>query len=108
MNWSVDNLKSAHDHCFGNQTELNNSDQALCIACNHVFSTLLIHEWIVTGKGEEPTGFCPACTFDTLIGDAAPFPISDLRFGAAINKIYFDEPYPTSEQWNKIENAPNK
>lgn len=103
MIWPVKTLEIAHDHCFGNQLELQKSKQVLCIACNHVFPTSLIGEWVKTGEQEGPTGFCPACGLDTLLGDASPFPISDLSFGAAINTKYFDEPYPTSEQWNALE-----
>jgi hypothetical protein len=104
MTWPIQTLEEAHEHCFANERELLSSERALCIACAHVFPVSLVSEWLVMeGEGSNRTGFCPVCSFDTLIGDAAPFPVLDVNFGLALNKKYFDVPHGTAEQWNAIE-----
>lgn len=68
-------LVLAHQNCRCNRTQLRKSDMCGCFQCGEIFkpSHLLSEDW--TDDGE--TALCPFCGMDSVIGDAAGFPISD-------------------------------
>lgn len=65
----------AHEHCRHNRVTLRKSDLCGCYQCGEIFkpSHLQAEDW--TDGGE--TALCPYCGMDSVIGDAAGFPISD-------------------------------
>ncbi len=68
-------LVLAHQNCRHNRTLLRKSDLCGCYQCGEIFkpSVLQPEDW--TDGGE--TALCPHCGMDSVIGDAAGFPISD-------------------------------
>lgn len=68
-------LVLAHQNCRHNRALLRKSDFCGCYQCGEIFkpSCLLAEDW--TDGGE--TALCPYCGMDSIIGDAAGFPISE-------------------------------
>ncbi len=96
MSYSAEFLDEVHEHCFGNEEELRASSNACCIACVQTFDTSLVEEWT------RQTGWCPVCTFDTLVGDASGYPIAERDFVLAMNKKFFQEPLGSEEAWKEL------
>ncbi len=65
----------AHEHCRKNRETLRKSDLCGCYQCGVIFkpSVLQPEDWMDGGE----TALCPYCGMDSVIGDAAGFPISD-------------------------------
>jgi hypothetical protein len=74
-------LKAAHKHCFLNKEELLKSEICGCFDCLKIFKPSEITEWHYeshTRSGATGyTAFCPFDGFDTIIGSASGYPITE-------------------------------
>lgn len=80
-------LEAAHKHCTNNRPELASSTVAGCFHCLAIYEPATIDEW-VDEAGD--TAICPMCDIDSVIGDAAGFPIND-EFLAAMHARWFEQ-----------------
>ena len=78
-------IGEAHAHCGNNRAELMRSEKAGCFYCCEIFGASFVDDWI----DEDTTALCPKCRIDSVIGDAAGFPITDAAFLKAMNKVWF-------------------
>ena len=60
-------------------------DNCGCFNCGEIFSSSEITDYVSDG---EPTALCPYCHIDSVIGDAAGFPITP-KFLKAMYKRWF-------------------
>jgi hypothetical protein len=86
-------LEAAHKHCTNNRPELAKSTVAGCFYCLAVYEPAMIDEWI---DQAEDTAICPKCSIDSVIGDAAGFPI-DEEFLAAMHERWFEQSVPLDD-----------
>ena len=77
--------KQAHDCSIRNKEQLEKSEKCGCFNCGKIFSPSEITDYVSDG---EPTALCPYCHIDSVIGDAAGFPITP-RFLKDMNKRWF-------------------
>jgi len=77
--------KQAHDCSIRNKEQLEKSEKCGCFNCGEIFSSSEITDYVSDG---EPTALCPYCHIDSVIGDAAGFPITP-RFLKDMNKRWF-------------------
>jgi hypothetical protein len=75
----------AHSHSSNNRGELTASDKVGCFYCCEIYSPTLIEEWV----DDDTTAMCPKCGIDSVIGDAAGFPVTDKAFLKAMNEAWF-------------------
>ena len=75
---------AAHKHCIRHQEEVEQSTMCGCFYCLEIFPK----EDIVWGRYEETTGSCPHCGIDSVIPDAAGYPITK-SFLAGMNQRWF-------------------
>ena len=68
-------LAAAHDASSNHEDVIRRSDFCGCFYCLKTFATSEIVEWV-----EEPSGgrtaVCPHCGIDSVLGDAAGFPLT--------------------------------
>ena len=107
MSFDTTYLEAAHEHCFGNEREVRESERACCIACAMAFEAKLATEATRQHGDDLPTVYCPVCTFDTVVGDKSGYPVGDASFVAAMNQIYFTEPLGSDGAWKELLSAPN-
>ena len=82
--YDTDALAEAHVHTLHNRAEIVQSQNVRCICCLATMPADTVTDYIDGG----PTALCPACGTDTLIGDAAPFPLDDKLF-RQLHRHYF-------------------
>jgi hypothetical protein len=87
MDFTFEYLSSAHQHSFGNEKEIMQSNSCGCFYCMKIFPPSEITEWI--GDKPFPTALCPYCIIDAVIGDKSGFPITDSEFLTAIHNRFF-------------------
>ena len=68
-------LEEALDASFQNRRILEKSKKCACICCNNIFSPTEIEEWCHDRDGD--TAVCPYCEIDSVIGDAAGYPLTE-------------------------------
>ncbi len=68
-------LEEAHDASFQNRRILEKSKKCACFFCNNIFSPAEIEEWCHDRDGD--TAVCPYCEIDSVIGDAAGYPLTE-------------------------------
>ncbi len=66
-------LKKAHEACFQNKRILEKSKKCACFCCNNIFLPEEIEKWC----DDNNTALCPYCQVDSVIGDAAGYPLSE-------------------------------
>ena len=86
MTFTVQYLKQAHRACFQNQEILKTSRQCACFFCNNLFPACEITEWCCDAQGN--TALCPYCGIDSVIGDAAKYPLTP-EFILAMHRYWF-------------------
>ncbi len=86
MAFTVQYLKEAHRACFQNQEILKTSRQCACFFCNNLFPACEITEWCCDAQGN--TALCPYCGIDSVIGDAAGYPLTP-EFILAMHRYWF-------------------
>lgn len=86
MRSSETSLVAAHKHCAHHEDEIVRSTVCGCFYCLGVFPSSEIEDWL---DDEPRTALCPRCGIDSVIGDAAPFPISEKDFLGAMNVYWF-------------------
>ena len=77
--------KQAHDCSIRNKKQLEKSEKCGCFNCGKIFPPSEITDYVSDG---EPTALCPYCHIDSVIGDAAGFPITP-KFLKDMNKRWF-------------------
>ena len=77
--------KQAHDCSIRNKEQLEKSEKCGCFNCGEIFPPSEITDYVSDG---EPTALCPYCHTDSVIGDAAGFPITP-KFLREMNKRWF-------------------
>lgn len=75
---------AAHKHCIRHRREVNQSTLCGCFYCLEIFPA----EEIVWGVYEATTGACPECGIDSVIPDAAGYPITK-SFLKEMNQRWF-------------------
>lgn len=83
--YSDEYMDEARKHIVHNKTEILNSFECTCFYCGFTFNPQKEPDhlfWTDTNdkKGKEPTGCCPMCQLDFLIGNASGFPVTDKTF----------------------------
>lgn len=81
--------QEAHRHSSLHRAELSRSSNCGCFHCGSVFPPSEIREWIdrdPAGVGQ--TALCPKCGIDSIIGEAAGFPI-ELEFLTKMRAFWF-------------------
>jgi hypothetical protein len=78
-------MDEASKHMVHNKTEILESTACTCFYCGFTFNPqtdLNSLFWTDTRNknGKEPTGCCPSCQLDFLIGSASGFPVTDKTF----------------------------
>lgn len=68
----VGDIIEARKHSRNNREEITHSHTCGCFHCRKRFNPAEITDWI---EGEK-TAVCPVCGVDSIIGDAAGFPIT--------------------------------
>ena len=81
-------LEEAHDASFQNRRILEKSKKCACFFCNNIFSPAEIEEWCHDRDGD--TAVCPYCEIDSVIGDAAVYPLTE-DFIIQMNLYWFGE-----------------
>ena len=84
-----DELNLAHDHCYGNRSEVLASEVCGCFSCLEIFLPTDIVKWteeyepplfegnVLTARPKiEPTAICPKCDIDSVIGSRSGYPIT--------------------------------
>lgn len=74
MSQSMPDYDAAHEHSTHHRQEVNQSEQCGCFYCLNIFPA----EETVWGVYSEETGACPECGIDSVIPDAAGYPITDV------------------------------
>ena len=77
-------LKKAHKACFQNRTILTQSKKCACFFCNNIFPFAEIENWC----DDNTTALCPCCGVDSVIGDAAGYPLIP-DFILAMHRYWF-------------------
>lgn len=80
-------VERAHKHSFQSRLELESSSLVGCFYCLAVYPPAAIHRWTDDGV----TAICPECGIDSVIGDAAGYPLTK-RFLGAMNDRWFGMP----------------
>lgn len=84
MKISMQVLKKAHEACFQNRKILKQSKKCACFYCNNIFSPAEIEIWC----DGNTTALCPYCGIDSVIGDAAKYPLIP-EFILAMHRYWF-------------------
>ena len=62
---------------FFNEAVIKGSTICGCFSCGSIFPADTVNHWVTDiGSGKSATALCPACTMDTVIGDASGFPVT--------------------------------
>jgi hypothetical protein len=77
-------LISAHDASSLHRSAVERSARCGCFYCLHVFSPDAIVEW----TDDDQTAICPHCGIDSVLPEAAGFPI-DKEFLSAMQAHWF-------------------
>lgn len=80
----VGDVIEARKHSRDNREEVTRSHTCGCFHCRKRFNPAEITDWIE----EEKTAVCPGCGVDSIIGDAAGFPIT-VSLLKAMNAYWF-------------------
>lgn len=79
-------VKAALKHAVNNEDEINASDECGCFHCLEVFSKDEIDEWV---EGEDGmSAVCPKCSVESVIGDAAGFPLTEELLDALRQEMF--------------------
>ncbi len=83
--YSDEYMDEAHEHIAHNKSEILNSTACACFYCGFTFNPqkdLDCLFWTDTNdkEGRDPTGCCPKCQLDFLMGSASGFPVTDKTF----------------------------
>lgn len=95
MELTVQYLKQAHRACFQNQEILKASRQCACFFCNNIFPANEVTAWCHDAQGD--TALCPYCGIDSVIGDAAGYPLTP-EFILAMHRHWFGLARPMGEK----------
>lgn len=72
-----DILEAAHKHSSKHREEVLASTTCGCFYCQTTFPPRAIKEWVDLGQNPAgETALCPNCGIDSVIGDAAGFPLT--------------------------------
>jgi hypothetical protein len=82
-------ILEAHKHSIRNEEELSRSGQAGCFNCCQSYDTAQVTEWTLE-RDERRTALCPKCGIDSVIGDAAGYPVTDLAWLKEMCAHWFD------------------
>jgi hypothetical protein len=89
VNFDTSLLEAAHKKSIFNKSEILKSNLCGCFSCLKIYPTVEIKEWVDEGEGKKQTPLCPYCSIDSVLGDASPFPITDIEFLKAMQKRWF-------------------
>jgi hypothetical protein len=78
-------LSLAHDHCFKNRKEVEQSASCGCFHCKKTFASSEIEDW--TDEGE--TALCPKCGLDAVLGDKGVSRAADEDFLRQMRRQWF-------------------
>jgi len=88
-------LTAAHKTSWQNKGLLSKSRKCGCFSCIRIFEPSLIYDWSDQPKDEEllgeilATAWCPYCFIDSIIPEAAGFPIKK-ELLCSMNSNFFD------------------
>lgn len=68
-------FERAHEASRANRSVLSRSKVCGCFHCGQRFKFKAIRDWEPNPEGDD-TAKCPACKFDSVIGDASGFPVT--------------------------------
>ncbi len=79
-------LLTAHKHASNNEDEIGASEECACFHCLETFPKEEIEDWVEGETGN--TAVCPRCDVESVLGDAAGFPLTE-EFLDAMRQQYF-------------------
>lgn len=83
---SVRRLRRAHAAAFQNRKTVEESRQCACFFCNSIFPANEVTAWCHDAQAD--TALCPRCGIDSVIGDAAGYPLVP-EFILAMHRYWF-------------------
>lgn len=89
---------TAHQRSLRNREAMRKSNLAGCFYCLQVYPVEHIQAWTDGAQ----TAICPKCGIDSVLGDAAPFPVTDPAFLTAMNAEWFQKTITLQELKAKL------
>ncbi len=79
-------VRAALRHAVNNEDEIKASEECGCFHCLEVFAKDEIDEWV---DGEDGmSAVCPKCSVESVIGDAAGFPLTEAFLDAMRHEMF--------------------
>jgi hypothetical protein len=88
--WSIDDLKIAHQCSIRNQASVQNSVLCGCFYCLEIYSPVILTEDDLRAEENDgsKTYYCHYCGIDSVIGNQSGFPMTT-EFLTKMNLYYF-------------------
>ena len=83
-------IQKAHDFCWSNRRDLEQSSVYGCFHCLKIYSPKEINQWIDDGG---VTALCPHCGIDSVLAEKSGYPITK-EFLTEMNKFWFRVVFP--------------
>lgn len=77
-------LREAHDFCWNNRRDLEQSSVCGCFYCMNIYSPKEINQWIDDGE----TALCAHCGIDSVISEKSGYPLTK-DFLSEMNRFWF-------------------
>ena len=88
-NWTIDELKTAHQFCIRNKESVQSSALCGCFYCLIIYSPAIFTEAdLITEADGLKTYLCPHCGIDSVISDQCGFTLT-LEFLTTMNRYFF-------------------
>ncbi len=81
-------VRAALKHAANNEDEVKASDQCGCFHCLEIFDASEIEDWVETEGAHSQSAVCPHCDVESVIGDAAGYPLTE-EFLTALRDVQF-------------------
>lgn len=81
-------ILKAHKASFENEMIVNKSIKCGCFCCGEIFDPSEIIEWAIDRNGD--TAICPYCMIDSVLPDAAGYPVTK-EFLVRMHRYWFGD-----------------